>query len=121
MSSGVTAGEGQANPLTIRAMAETVQHAAEPHALLTWWRTHAIAQVEHQDVNDRVHDDAGWSPRYLFNTAMSAGIAILGLLLSSPAVVIGAMLISPLMGPIIGLGFALATATRARSSAPASR
>ena len=78
--------------------------------LLTWWRTHAIAEVEHQDVNERVHDDAGWSPRYLFNTAMSAGIAILGLLLSSPAVVIGAMLISPLMGPIIGLGFSLATA-----------
>jgi uncharacterized hydrophobic protein (TIGR00271 family) len=78
--------------------------------LLSWWRTHAIAQVEHQAVNERVHDDAGWSPRYLFNTAMSAGIAILGLLLSSPAVVIGAMLISPLMGPIIGLGFALATA-----------
>lgn len=42
-------------------------------------------------------------------TLMSAGIAILGLLLSSPAVVIGAMLISPLMGPIIGLGFGLAT------------
>jgi uncharacterized hydrophobic protein (TIGR00271 family) len=78
--------------------------------LLNWWRTHAIARVEHQAVNERVHDDAGWSPRYLFNTAMSAGIAILGLLLSSPAVVIGAMLISPLMGPIIGLGFALATA-----------
>ncbi|MEO6199332.1 MAG: DUF389 domain-containing protein, partial [Sphingomicrobium sp.] len=33
----------------------------------------------------------------------------LGLLLSSPAVVIGAMLISPMMGPIIGVGFALAT------------
>jgi len=82
-----------------------------PLQLLTmWWRTHAVAQVEHQAVNERVHDDAGWSPRYLFNTAMSAGIAILGLLLSSPAVVIGAMLISPLMGPIIGLGFALATA-----------
>jgi uncharacterized hydrophobic protein (TIGR00271 family) len=42
-------------------------------------------------------------------TLMSAGIAVLGLLLSSPAVVIGAMLISPLMGPILGLGFALAT------------
>src|SRR3546814_10449905 len=41
-------------------------------------------------------------------TAMSGGIAILGLLLSSPAVVIGAMLLSPLMGPIMGLGFALA-------------
>ena len=42
-------------------------------------------------------------------TLMSGGIAVLGLLLSSPAVVIGAMLISPLMGPIMGLGFAIAT------------
>ena len=46
---------------------------------------------------------------------MSAGIAILGLLLSSPAVVIGAMLISPLMGPIVGLGFGLATFDGTRS------
>lgn len=41
-------------------------------------------------------------------TMMSAGIAVLGLLLSSPAVVIGAMLISPLMSPILGFGFSLA-------------
>ena len=102
----VTAGGVAAKPLTTRIMVETAPH----HALLDWWRTHAVAEVEHQDVNERVHEDAGWSSRYLFNTAMSAGIAILGLLLSSPAVVIGAMLISPLMGPIIGLGFSLATA-----------
>ncbi|MFN9608311.1 MAG: DUF389 domain-containing protein, partial [Pseudanabaena sp.] len=33
----------------------------------------------------------------------------MGLVLSSPAVIIGAMLISPLMGPILSLGLALAT------------
>jgi len=38
----------------------------------------------------------------------SAGIATLGLVLNSPAVVIGAMLISPLMGPIMGAGLGLA-------------
>lgn len=74
-----------------------------------WWRSSVIGTVDHVAVNDAVHDDAGWNARYLFMTTMSAGIAILGLLLSSPAVVIGAMLISPLMGPIIGLGFAVAT------------
>lgn len=58
---------------------------------------------------DRVVEESRWSARYAFLTIMSAGIAVLGLLLSSPAVVIGAMLISPLMGPILGLGFALAT------------
>lgn len=57
----------------------------------------------------QVRDEAGWGGRYAFMILMSAGIAVLGLLLSSPAVVIGAMLISPLMGPIIGVGFGLAT------------
>jgi uncharacterized hydrophobic protein (TIGR00271 family) len=36
-------------------------------------------------------------------------IASVGLDVNSTAVIIGAMLISPLMGPIVGLGFALAT------------
>ncbi|PKP99741.1 MAG: hypothetical protein CVT74_06900 [Alphaproteobacteria bacterium HGW-Alphaproteobacteria-13] len=40
---------------------------------------------------------------------LSAGIAALGLLQSSTAVVIGAMLISPLMGPIASLGFGFAS------------
>ncbi len=57
---------------------------------------------------ERIVGESGWSGRYAFMTMMSAGIAVLGLLLSSPAVVIGAMLISPLMSPILGLGFSLA-------------
>lgn len=40
----------------------------------------------------------------------SSGIATFGLVLNSPAVVIGAMLISPLMGPILAAGLALAAA-----------
>jgi uncharacterized hydrophobic protein (TIGR00271 family) len=40
---------------------------------------------------------------------LSAGIAALGLLQSSTAVVIGAMLISPLMGPIATMGFGFAS------------
>ena len=72
-----------------------------------WWRRLARG-VDHGDVLGRVLEDAGLSGHYLFMTVMSAGIAILGLLLSSPAVVIGAMLISPLMGPIVGFGFGIA-------------
>lgn len=41
-------------------------------------------------------------------TALSAAIATLGLLQNSTAVVIGAMLVSPLMGPIMAIGFGLA-------------
>lgn len=46
---------------------------------------------------------------YWLQTLFSAGIATLGLALSSPAVIIGAMLISPLMGPIMSAGLSLAT------------
>ncbi|ASK88243.1 DUF389 domain-containing protein [Sphingorhabdus sp. SMR4y] len=73
-----------------------------------WWRMVVRADVEQQAVIDKVREDSGFTPHFAFMTSMSAGIAILGLLLSSPAVVIGAMLLSPLMGPIMGAGFALA-------------
>ncbi|MEH6792423.1 DUF389 domain-containing protein [Parasphingorhabdus sp.] len=73
-----------------------------------WWRMAVRADVDQQAVIDKVHEDSGFTPHFAFMTSMSAGIAILGLLLSSPAVVIGAMLLSPLMGPIMGAGFALA-------------
>lgn len=45
---------------------------------------------------------------YWAEILFSAGIATLGLTLGSPAVIIGAMLISPLMGPIMSAGLALA-------------
>jgi uncharacterized hydrophobic protein (TIGR00271 family) len=50
------------------------------------------------------------SLNYALELLLSAGIATLGLVLDSPAVVIGAMLISPLMGPILAGGLALAAA-----------
>lgn len=74
-----------------------------------WWSSQVIGSVDHREVVAKVREEADWSAHFAFMTLMSAGIAMLGLLLSSPAVVIGAMLISPLMGPIIGLGFGLAT------------
>ena len=45
---------------------------------------------------------------YILELLFAAGIATLGLVLNSPAVVIGAMLISPLMGPILAAGLAFA-------------
>lgn len=74
-----------------------------------WWAAHVAEGVNRDAVVDQVREDAGWSAHFAVMTLLSAGIAVLGLLLSSPAVVIGAMLISPLMGPTIGLGFGIAT------------
>lgn len=77
-------------------------------SLLRWWRQEVIGTVDQPAVIEKRREECGLTERYLFLTAMSGGIAILGLLQSSAPVVIGAMLLSPLMGPIIGLGFALA-------------
>lgn len=77
------------------------------HGLWRRWRARLLAPVEHDAVIANVSDGGGLTPRYAFMAVMSCGIAILGLLQSSAAVVIGAMLISPLMGPIVQLGFSL--------------
>ncbi|HEY8944916.1 MAG TPA: DUF389 domain-containing protein, partial [Polyangiaceae bacterium] len=52
----------------------------------------------------RNNDSAG----YWLQFVVSVGIATLGLVLGSTAVVIGAMLIAPLMTPLVGLGMGLA-------------
>ena len=74
-----------------------------------YWRTEVRSKVDHQEVIAKIATECPTTARYMLMTMMSAGIAILGLLLSSGAVVIGAMLLSPLMSPILGAGFALAT------------
>lgn len=53
--------------------------------------------------------DARLTRGYLLQIVLSTAIAHLGLLMNSAPVVIGAMLISPLLAPIMGFGFALAT------------
>lgn len=52
-------------------------------------------------------DPRDWN--YWIELLLAAGIATLGLVLNSPAVIIGAMLISPLMAPIVAAGLALAS------------
>ena len=94
----------------MRANGDVPKSGAGPagNPILGWWRDHVVDDVDHRAVIARVRDEAFWTGHFAFMTLMSAGIAILGLLLSSPAVVVGAMLISPLMGPILGFGFGLA-------------
>ena len=78
-------------------------------AIRLWWLRVVAEGIDRQAVIETIAEESGLSPRYAFMILMSAGIAVLGLRLSSPAVEIGAMLISPLMNPILGFGFSLAT------------
>ncbi len=68
-----------------------------------------VGGVDHDAVLRQISEDSGWSGRYAFLIVISAMISLLGLLMPSVAVLIGAMLLSPLMMPIIGLGFGIAT------------
>ncbi|MCF7223637.1 DUF389 domain-containing protein [Marilutibacter chinensis] len=72
------------------------------------WRARHL-DVDRHAVVEHVCEAGALAPRYVFMTVMSCGIATLGLLLGSAAVIIGAMLISPLMGPIVSMGMSLAT------------
>ncbi|WP_420138369.1 DUF389 domain-containing protein [Sphingomonas sp.] len=83
--------------------------AFEPRILSRWWHLNVVRTVDHDGVLRQVSEEAGWSGRYVFLILISAAISLLGLLMPSVAVLIGAMLLSPLMMPIIGLGFGIAT------------
>ncbi|MEH3160034.1 MAG: DUF389 domain-containing protein [Sphingomonas taxi] len=74
-----------------------------------WWHIWVVGGVDHDAVLRHIAEDSGWSGRYAFLIVVSAAISLLGLLMPSVAVLIGAMLLSPLMMPIIGLGFGIAT------------
>lgn len=63
--------------------------------------------VNHQEIIRDVASGVEHSWIYYLMLLMAGLIALLGLLTNSVAVVIGAMLISPLMGPIISSGLAL--------------
>ncbi len=76
-----------------------------------WWRiTHIIPQLtfeERVDVYKQVRRGARPKIDFFMMIGLAAGIAAFGLLLNSPAVIIGAMLVAPLMAAIMGIGLGL--------------
>ncbi|MEZ5939269.1 MAG: DUF389 domain-containing protein [Hyphomonadaceae bacterium] len=74
---------------------------------------------EARDVRRSVEAEGQLTERFILMSGLSAGIATLGLLQSSAAVVIGAMLVSPLMSPIAALGFGFASLDARRIQAAA--
>ena len=74
--------------------------------LQTWLRVHPSARPKvYRQVFETTKIN---SLSYWLEIFFSAGIGTFGLVENSPAVIIGAMLISPLMGPIMATGLALA-------------
>jgi uncharacterized hydrophobic protein (TIGR00271 family) len=63
-----------------------------------------VSQKRRADVQLRLRDDSSPDFDFFLLVLLSSVIATLGLLIDSPATIIGAMLVAPLMSPIIGLG-----------------
>ncbi len=68
-----------------------------------------IGEEQHQKVREDIIKNISFRGANVWILACAIFIASIGLNVNSTAVIIGAMLISPLMGPIVGIGFALAT------------
>lgn len=62
------------------------------------------------DIVDDIRTAASPGFDYFFLVVLSSSIATLGLINDSPAVIIGAMLVAPLMSPILGVGLGSITA-----------
>jgi len=79
---------------------------------------HPIDDDEKRQVISDITHSATSSFDFFLLVVLSCSIATLGLITNSPAVIIGAMLVAPLMSPIIGIGLAsiLGAAGLARSS-----
>jgi uncharacterized hydrophobic protein (TIGR00271 family) len=60
-----------------------------------------------EHVRDHIREDASFSNAYLLMNVLAATIASYGLFANSPAVVIGAMIVAMLLGPIVGVSLAL--------------
>ena len=65
--------------------------------------------IDTEDAANRIKSAIWFRGPNVWILAFSIIIASVGLNVNSTAVIIGAMLISPLMGPIIGVGLALGT------------
>ena len=69
-----------------------------------------IPQLEREDrvsLVERVQNASQWNVDFIALICLSTAIATLGLMQNSTAVVIGAMLVAPLMTPLIGCGLAV--------------
>jgi uncharacterized hydrophobic protein (TIGR00271 family) len=67
------------------------------------------SETDYEKTREGIIRDIPFRGHTIYILICSIFIASIGLNLNSPAVIIGAMLIAPLMGPILGIGFSLGT------------
>jgi len=74
--------------------------------------TYVIPETRRAEISDKIIDGTNPTPYFYIMIALSCVVATYGLLSDSTAVIIGAMLISPLMMPIIGVSLGASQGNR---------
>ncbi len=108
---------GNIPDVVVRESKRPVMIARQPrNRLENWagklsWKTQKLiprlALADRTSAYTRIRRNARPNIDYFMLISLATIIAALGLLVNSPAVVIGAMLVAPLMSPIIGIGLAM--------------
>ncbi len=92
---------------------QTEYMARNNHRPPKWIRSIPRLSIEERrKIIADIEDDSKANFDYLILVALSSTIATLGLLSDSPAVIIGAMVVAPLMSPILAIGLATTTAKK---------
>ena len=99
-------------PGPVLLVARSQKHSedqAQGRRWLSWLRP-VLGEAEQEQLVWNAQDTASPSLDYFVLIIVASLLASLGLLLDSAAVIIGAMLVAPLMGPIVSFGVGLCTA-----------
>ncbi|MEN6374309.1 MAG: TIGR00341 family protein [Smithella sp.] len=77
--------------------------------LIKQWLRDNYPVVNHKEIIKEIYSEVDITVGYLLILTLANLIALSGLMINSVPVIIGAMLISPLMGPFLSFGFAFIT------------
>ena len=96
-STAIPSGDGGKGRTVIKSIKDFLRELLDIHA-----------DTDRETTLETVKRDISFKGHNAWILVFSIFVASIGLNVSSTAVVIGAMLISPLMGPIVGIGFSVA-------------
>ena len=97
-------------PITIAVLRSAKPLAERAREAIDKWLARRVPQLDRSNriqLFDRLQSGSRWSFDFLALIVLSTAIAALGLIQDSPAVVIGAMLVAPLLTPMLGAGLSL--------------
>lgn len=109
-----TPGEdrGELKGVLRRLTSMNVLYLTRIWSILKEHRRAAAAKIDRPSVIGKIKKEIEITPGYYFILTLANLIALSGLIVNSAPVIIGAMLISPLMGPILSFGVSFATGDR---------